>query len=144
MTSSAPAFCTVEFVRGSRLHKEPPFVPGLPVVQNGPPGTFVIFADGRRVPLPTDRIVSADDESGATRVSFGGMRWGGIESGQLTFHRVRDVLPEHAALTRTRPPHDAVAGDGRGGVHGGAPGVGQAGGRRGVEGLGYPSGLTRR
>jgi hypothetical protein len=96
MTSSAPAFCTVEFVRGSRLHKEPPFVPGLPVVQNGPPGTFVIFADGRRVPLPTDQIVSADDESGATRVSFGGMRWVGIESGQLTFHRVRDVLPEHA------------------------------------------------
>jgi hypothetical protein len=95
MTLSAPAFCTVEFVRGSRLHKEPPFVPGLPVVQNGPPGTFVIFADGREVPLPTDQIVSADDDSGAARVSFGGMRWAGIESRQLTFHRVRDLLPEH-------------------------------------------------
>jgi hypothetical protein len=95
MTADAPAFCTVEFVRGSRLDKEPPFVSGLPVVQNGPPGTFVIFADGRRVPLPTDQIVSAEDGSGAARVSFGGMRWGGVEGGLLTFHRVRDVLEEH-------------------------------------------------
>ena len=34
-----PVFCTVEFVQGSRLYKEQSFVPGLPVVQNGPPGT---------------------------------------------------------------------------------------------------------
>ena len=95
MTAGAPAFCTVEFVRGSGLHRESPFVPGLPVLRNGPPGTFVTFAGGRRVPLPTDQIVSADDGSGAARVSFGGMRWVGIEGGQLTFHRVRDLLPDH-------------------------------------------------
>jgi hypothetical protein len=93
---TAPAFCTVEFVRGSRLYKEPPFLTGLPVVQNGPPGTFVAFADGRRVPLPTDQIVAAEDGSGAARVSFGGMRWAGVEGGVLTFDRVRDLLPEHA------------------------------------------------
>jgi hypothetical protein len=98
MTTDAPAFCTVEFVRGSRVDKEPPLVPTLPaltIVQNGPPGTFVIFADGRKVPLPTDQIVSAGDESGAARVGFGGMRWGGVEGGQLTFHRVRDLRAEH-------------------------------------------------
>ena len=95
MTAAAPAFCTVEFVRGSRLHKETPFVPTLPIVQNGPPGTFVGFADGRRVPLPTDQIVSAEDGSGAAHVSFGGMRWAGVEGGLLIFHRVRDLLAEH-------------------------------------------------
>jgi hypothetical protein len=95
MTNTAPAFCTVEFVRGSRVHKEPAFVTGLPVVQNGPPGTFVIFPGGGRVPLPTDQIVAVEDESGAAHVSFGGMRWSGIEGGELTFHRVRDLLPAH-------------------------------------------------
>jgi hypothetical protein len=95
---AAPAFCSVEFVPGSRLHREPPFVrglPGLPVVQNGPPGTWVIFADGRRVPLPTDQIVRGDDDSGAARVGFGGMRFDGIEHGLLTFRRVRDLAAEH-------------------------------------------------
>jgi hypothetical protein len=56
----APAFCAVEFVPGSHVDREPAFVPGLPIVQNGPPGTFVTFADGRRVPLPTDQITSVD------------------------------------------------------------------------------------
>jgi hypothetical protein len=88
-------FCVVEFVPGSRVHKERPFVPGLPVVQNGPPGTFVTFADGRRVPLPTDQIVLADDQGGAARVAFGGMRFDGIEDGLLTFRRVRDLAAEH-------------------------------------------------
>jgi hypothetical protein len=91
----APVFCSVEFVRGSRVFKEPPFTSGLRVVQNGPPGTFVTFADGRRVPLPTDQIVSAEDGSGAARVGFGGMRFDGVEDGQLTFRRVRDLAPEH-------------------------------------------------
>jgi hypothetical protein len=95
MTKPAPAFCLVEFVRGSRLHSEPAFVPALPIVQNGPPGTFVIFTDGKKVPLPTDQIVAADDAAGAARVSFGGMRWGGVEGGLLTFHRVRELRAEH-------------------------------------------------
>ena len=97
MTTSAsvPVFCVVEFLPGSRVYKERPFVPGLPVVQNGPPGTFVTFADGRRVPLPTDQIVLAEDEGGAARVGFGGMRFDGIEEGLLTFRRVRDLAAEH-------------------------------------------------
>jgi hypothetical protein len=90
-----PAFCAVEFVPGSRLAREPAFVPGLPIVQNGPPGTFVTFADGRRVPLPTDQITAMDDAGGAARVDFGGMRFDGIEDGQLTFRRVRDLAAEH-------------------------------------------------
>jgi hypothetical protein len=91
----APVFCAVEFVPGSRVHREAPFVPGLPIVRNGPPGTFVTFADGRRVPLPTDQITSSDDSSGAARVGFGGMRFEGLEDGQLTFRRVRDLVDEH-------------------------------------------------
>ena len=90
-----PVFCTVEFVQGSRLYKEQSFVPGLPVVQNGPPGTFVTFVDGRRVPLPTDQIVLAKDGGGAARVGFGGMRFDGVEDGLLTFRRVRDLSAEH-------------------------------------------------
>jgi hypothetical protein len=96
----APAFCVVEFVRGSRIEKEPPlkrpsFGPRLVIVQNGPPGTFVRFADGSRVPLPTDQVVSGEDGAGAARIGFGGMRFGGIEDGLLTFRRVRDLLAEH-------------------------------------------------
>jgi hypothetical protein len=91
----APAFCSVEFVHGSQVVRERSFVPGLPIVQNGPPGTFVTFADGRRVPLPTDQITSSDDSSGAARVGFGGMRFEGVEDGQLTFRRVRDLVAEH-------------------------------------------------
>jgi len=95
---SAAAFCTVEFVQGSRIHREAPFVPAalaLPVVQNGPPGTFVTFADGSRVPLPTDQIVSTEERAGAAQVGFGGMRFDGLEAGHLTFRRVRDLLAEH-------------------------------------------------
>jgi hypothetical protein len=92
---SAAVFCTVEFVQGSRIHREPPFVPGLPIVQNGPPGTFVTFADGNSVPLPTDQVVSTEDRAGAAQVGFGGMRFDGLEDGHLTFRRVRDLFAEH-------------------------------------------------
>jgi hypothetical protein len=85
----ASAFCVVEFVPGSHVDKERAFVPGLPVVQNGPPGTFVTFADGRRVPLPTDQIVLAEDNGGAARVGFGGMRFAAcglrVRTGDRTF-----------------------------------------------------------
>ena len=96
----ADAFCTVEFAKGSRIEKEAgsrraPSEPRLPIVQNGPPGTFVRFPDGRRVPLPTDQVVSTDDDAGAARVGFGGMRFDGVEGGLLTFRRVRDLLAEH-------------------------------------------------
>ena len=107
--NDADAFCIVEFVRGSRIEKDPAVNrPGsarpasrpasgakLRIVQNGPPGTFVRFADGGRVPLPTDQIVSLDDGGGAARVGFGGMRFDGIEEGLLAFSRFRDLLAEH-------------------------------------------------
>ena len=65
----------IEFVAGTSIYREPETVPQLPIVQNGPPGTFVIFADARKVPLPTDQIVFADDTGGRARVGFGGMSW---------------------------------------------------------------------
>lgn len=84
----------IEFAPGTHIHREPEVSPNLPIVQNGPPGTFVVFADGGRVPLPTDQIVYADDSGGAAHVGFGGMRFGGIDDGRLLFYRVRDLQPE--------------------------------------------------
>ncbi|MFL5396764.1 MAG: hypothetical protein ACJ79O_00195 [Myxococcales bacterium] len=89
---TAPALL-IEFVRETRLYREPDVAGELPIVQNGPPGTFVVFADGETVPLPTDQIVFAEDRGGVARVGFGGMSPGGMEDGQLVFHRVRDLLP---------------------------------------------------
>ena len=42
----------VEFVPRTNLYREPETIPKLPIVQNGPPGTFVVFSGGRKVPLP--------------------------------------------------------------------------------------------
>lgn len=83
----------IEFVIGTRLFREAAFTTGLPILGNGPPGTFVIFPDGHRVPLPTDQVVESDDESGAARVGFGGMRFMGRHGSQLMFHRVKDLWP---------------------------------------------------
>jgi hypothetical protein len=84
----------IEFSAGTRLYREPEVVPKLPIVQNGPPGTFVVFEEGARVALPTDQIVSAEDDGGLARVAFGGMSFEGMEEGHLVFHRVHDLLPE--------------------------------------------------
>lgn len=66
----------------------------LPIVGNGPPGTFIHFPSGLRVSIPTDQIVFADDSGGQARVGFGGMDFVGVEEGQLVFVRVREMLPE--------------------------------------------------
>jgi hypothetical protein len=83
----------VEFTSRTRLVREPVLTRTLPMVHNGPPGTFVIFPDGFRLPLPTDQIVHADDSFGRAQVAFGGMRFDGLEADVLVFHRVRDLLP---------------------------------------------------
>ncbi len=87
----------IDFVAGSRLEREPALLPraSMPVVGNGPPGTFVHFASGRRIPLPTDQIVLAEERDGAARVGLGGMRFDGLHAGQLVFVRVRDLRPAH-------------------------------------------------
>jgi hypothetical protein len=84
----------IEFAPGTRIHREPKVVPKLPIVQNGPPGTSIVFADETKVPLPTDQVVFADDAGGAARVGFGGMSFEGMAGGQLVFFRVRDLQPE--------------------------------------------------
>jgi hypothetical protein len=84
----------IEFVSRTRLYRESEVFPKLPIVQNGPPGTFVVFASGARVALPTDQIVFADDTDGCARVGFGGMSFEGMEEGHLTFYRVRDLQPD--------------------------------------------------
>jgi len=85
----------VEFVAPSSILRERNRVSMLPIIGNGPPGTFVHLPQhGLRVSLPTDQIVFADDAGGRARVGFGGMQFVGLEDGQLVFVRVRELLPE--------------------------------------------------
>jgi hypothetical protein len=83
----------IEFVADTRIYREPQVVPRLPIVQNGPPGTFIVFADGRRVSVPTDQVVFTDDSGARARIGFGGMSYVGIQDGYLVFLRVRDLHP---------------------------------------------------
>jgi hypothetical protein len=92
--SSNPIPLLIEFAAGTRLFRERDLVGGLPILQNGPPGTFVTFADGFRVSLPTDQIVYSDDSGAGARVGFGGMSFAGVEAERLIFHRVREMHPE--------------------------------------------------
>ena len=95
----------VEFSPGSRVERACAVVSDLPVLQNGPPGTFVVFADGARIPLPTDRIVyTVVEDGGAARVGFEGIQYGGTEAGSLVFHRVQDLQPKRGR-TMTLEPH---------------------------------------
>ena len=84
----------IEFAARTSLYRERSLVSNLPILQNGPPGTFVVFPDGLRVSLPTDQIVHSDDSGTGARVGFGGMRFAGMEGGRLLFHRVRELHPE--------------------------------------------------
>lgn len=84
----------IDFVHGTRLFHEADRPTQFPIYRNGPPGTFVLFADGLRVSLPTDQIVAAGDARGHVRVSFGGMAFAGVVDGQLTFRRVRELRRE--------------------------------------------------
>lgn len=95
--TSCPGFdapLVVEFAAGSSLLREQDRRSDLPIQGNGPPGTFVRIGT-TRISLPTDQIVSSRDDEGAVVVGFGGMRFTGVEEGQLTFDRVRDLWPEH-------------------------------------------------
>lgn len=84
----------IDFATPTSLLREQHRQSAFPIVGNGPPGTFVIFPEGFKVSLPTDQIVSADDSAGYARVGFGGMRFVGVEDGQLAFVRVRELFPD--------------------------------------------------
>ena len=84
----------IDFATPSSIFREHNRVSTLPIIGNGPPGTFVIFPNGLRVSLPTDQIVFADDTSGHARVGFGGMQFVGSDEGQLVFVRIRELFPE--------------------------------------------------
>ena len=84
----------IEFVAPSSLVRERNRSSMLPIIGNGPPGTFVHFPHGLSVSLPTDQIVFAEDAGGRARVGFGGMQFAGVEDGHLVFVRVRELLPE--------------------------------------------------
>jgi hypothetical protein len=84
----------IDFAAPTSLLREHNRVSALPVLGNGPPGTFVLFPNGLRVSLPTDQIVFADDTGGHARVGFGGMRFVGLEDECLVFIRIRELFPE--------------------------------------------------
>ena len=84
----------IDFAAATSLLREQDRPSSLPIVGNGPPGTFVLFSSGLRVSLPTDQIVFADDTGGRARVGFGGMRFVGLDEGHLHFVRVRELFPE--------------------------------------------------
>ena len=89
-----PIPLVIDFAPPTSLLREPHRGSALPIIGNGPPGTFVLFPHGLRVSLPTDQIVSADDRDGHVRVGFGGMRFAGLEDGHLVFVRIRELFPE--------------------------------------------------
>jgi hypothetical protein len=103
----------IEFARGTSVYREPDRISDLPIVRNGPPGTFVLFPDGLCVSLPTDQIVTADDTSGRARVGFGGMEFTGLRDGRLTFLRVRELHREERLSPQPEPPHDPRTAMGR-------------------------------
>jgi hypothetical protein len=84
----------IDFLAPSSIFREQNRISALPIIGNGPPGTFVVFPDRVRVSLPTDQIVFADDTGGHARVGFGGMQFVGLQDGQLKFLRIRELLPE--------------------------------------------------
>lgn len=84
----------IDFASPTALLREQHRTSTLPIIGNGPPGTFVLFPNGLRVSLPTDQIVFADDTSGHVRVGFGGMEFVGFEGGRLVFVRIRELVPE--------------------------------------------------
>lgn len=84
----------IVFAPGSTLRSETDRPSDLPIVRNGPPGTFVLLP-GVRVSLPTDQIVDVDERGDGVAVTFGGFVFDGLRDGRLTFSRVRDLRPEH-------------------------------------------------
>jgi hypothetical protein len=86
----------VEFTAPSALIREQDRRSVLRIIGNGPPGTFVAFPSGLRVSLPTDQILSADDDHGFVTVVFGGMTFVGPDGDSLVCVRVRELHPEDA------------------------------------------------
>ena len=84
----------IDFAAPTSLLREEDRPSTLPIIGNGPPGTFVLFPNGIKVSLPTDQIVFADDSGGYARVGFGGMQFVGLKEGRLVFVRIRELFPE--------------------------------------------------
>jgi len=84
----------IDFAAPTSLLREEDRPSTLPIIGNGPPGTFVLFPNGIKVSLPTDQIVFADDTGGYAQVGFGGMQFVGLKEGRLVFVRIRELFPE--------------------------------------------------
>nr|ALS91002.1 MetaGeneMark_Unknown Function [uncultured bacterium] len=83
----------IDFATPSSVFREDGRISTLPILGNGPPGTFVLFPGRLRVSLPTDQIIFAGDGGDHARIGFGGMEFVGLDERHLVFVRVREVLP---------------------------------------------------
>jgi hypothetical protein len=83
----------VEFAAGSRILREaaPDTEELRPDWEPRSPGAFVVFKNGKRVPVPADQIVHDEVQGGRARVGFGGMSFEGVVGGRLIFWRVREI-----------------------------------------------------
>jgi hypothetical protein len=99
----------IEFAPQTSLYRERDLVSQLPIVRNGPAGTFVVFPGGVRVSLPTDQIVFADDTGGCARVGFGGMSFAGLDpEEQLSPARSHKMMLEPHLVSSIRVRGRAV------------------------------------
>ena len=85
----------IEFVPGSRLHRESSLTTGQA------DSTVIRFGDGQEVPVPGDQVVMDEEREGSTRIGLGGMSFEGVEKERFVFWRVRDIHPEPYELPPT-------------------------------------------
>ena len=78
----------IEFVSDTRITREPEVMSKLPILQNGPPGTSVVFRDGAEVPLRAARLRAASAIAG--RIGTVGRRVRGLAVAAGDDHRLAD------------------------------------------------------
>ena len=78
----------IDFATPSSIFREHNRISTLPIIGNGPRGTFVLFPNGLRVSLPTDQIVFADDTGGACLSSIQNLGYGATHLSRREAYRL--------------------------------------------------------
>ena len=83
----------IEFAPGSQIVNAPSVSGAESAV-----GTFIEFADGDRVAVPSDQVVQSEEGVAGATIGLGGMTFEGVEGERLVFFRVRDLLPKSFSI----------------------------------------------